>query len=267
MKKAVLLLVYLFLLAVVGGCGGHQDSEKEAYRAAVDALVAALDAKDGEALYDLFSPAVQAKDEDLRQQVEHLLTVYEGPADAVGWDGLLGSDGMYENGRCAFNAYTTFPIRAGDTYYWFYMDLMYKNTFNRAQVGITQLVFYTAAEYCGIFYDDDAQQTEETGLTVHAEQTVAEEIRCIYGKPHKYDSRTSPLELAQVKAFCEGLTDFAAFKERFGEPNAANIWSYYALVGEGEKPRYLQLAVHEGKIHSAEIVDDFDFVETVFDID
>ena len=271
MKKCFslfLCIVFVFSLCSCNMIYIDDSKEQKAYKDTITVLFDALDNKDATTIYNLFSPSVREQDRDLKEQIEKMISVYKGPMDEIGWDGLLAGGGSYEGGEKIKNAYTTFPVRSGDTYFWCYLDLIYENTFDEEQIGITQLEFYTADELCIVWYDDNAKIVESVGLEVRAEKTLDTVIRCIGGRPLKYSSTTSALDIDEVNEFFKTSTVFADFNSRFGPPNAENIYYYYNLPEENGKPRYLQIGTNDdGTIYGANIVDDFKYVETVFDND
>ncbi len=241
--------------------------EDTAYCEAITSFFAALDQKDKKALLALFSPAVQEQDDDLGEQIDQLLSVYPGPTDEIGWDELLTSGGSRYDGERISDADAIFPVRSGDTYYWCYLKLMYENTVDESQIGITQVDFYTADEYCIFRYDPGAKLSDEAGLSVHAEQTLEEEVRCIAGMPHKYTPCEEPLDIAEIKKFFETSNRYSEFTAHFGQPNACHIFYYYELPVKNGQTRYLEIGTNDdnGTIYGADIVDDLRYIETVFD--
>ncbi len=267
MKRFICLLTALLFLISLSGCGMvyiDDSKEQKAYRETVDSLFNALDDKNEDAVYQLFSPFVRENDKDLKSQIENLLSVYSGPTDEIGWDGLLGGGGTFEEGKKENNAETTFPVRSGDTYFWCYLKITYENTFDETKIGITQLDFYTEDEYCILRYDKNAKVQDSYGLEVYAEKTIEEDIRCIEGWPHKYNSETKELDIDAVKKFFKTSNSFSKFETTFGKANAENIFTYYTLPQENGKHRYLELGTTDDEIYRACIVDDFSYIETVF---
>lgn len=267
MKKFLCLMVSVLLLFGFWGCGpeaGYVQKDQKAVQDTIDALFDALDRKDAEGVYALFSKAVRAQDAGLKEQMAYLLSVYSGPVEQIGWNGLLAGGGSYNHGAKSKYADTTFPVRTAQGYYWCYLSLMYENNTNKQKIGITQLDFYTAEEYCILRYSDE-KQIEAIGLHVYAEKTLEAEVRCIDGWPLQYDSATKPLKLDDVKAFLETSNDFAAFQEAFGKPNAQHIYTYYTLPEENGKLAYLQISEYDGKIGTVSIVDHFEWLEKVYD--
>ena len=255
----------MLYLLTSGGCGSVYKDETTAYNDAITALFHALDERDREAIYNLFSPSVREQDEDLKIQIETLLSVYAGPTDEIGWDGLVSVESIYNYGDYTRNARGTFPVRSGDTYYWCYLELMYVNTYDDKQVGIIQMDFYTADEYCILTYDA-GKIDDSVGLTVHAEATTENEIRCIDGSPYIYSASTKPLNLDDVRSFFQTSDSYSEFIRQFGQPNAENIYRYYELPMENGESRYLQIGLENRKksICSASIVNEFKYIETVY---
>ncbi len=266
MKRLFCLFFSVLFLLSLCGCGMiyiDDSKEKKAYQDTITALFDALDRKDADAIYNLFSLSVREKDKDLKEQIEKLLSAYKGPTDEIGWDGLLVGGASYEYGEKSKDACTTFPVRSGDIYFWCYLELMYENTADEKQIGITQLDFYTADECCIFRYDDHAKIADSVGLEVYAEKTLEEDVRCIRGWPHKY-SPTKALNIDDVKDFFKNSNSITDFKTRFGEPNAEHIYIYYELQQENEKPRYLEIGIDCDSIYYVSIVDDFKYIETIF---
>lgn len=270
MKKLFCLLLLLVCTVCFCSCNGiyvDDTKEQKAYTETITSLFNALDNGNADAVYDLFSPSVREQDKELKEQIDKLLLVYKGPTDEIGWDGLLAGEASYEYGERYKAANAVFPIRSGNTYFWCYLNLMYENTTNKKQIGITQLEFYTSNEYCALCYDEDAKIEDSVGLKVYTEQLETEEIRCIHGQPHKYSSSTDTLNIDDVKNFFENSNSFSKFKIRFGEPNAENVFVYYELSNKNSKTHYLELSVDADEILHAEIVDDFKYIETVFHLE
>ncbi len=262
------LCVFVLLLSAVSfaGCGiiiGDSKEEK-AYKSAIDSFINALDSKDASAISELFSPYVREQDKDLSEQINKLISVYDGPTDEVGWDGLLSGEASYEYGDVWKDADTIFPIRCGDTYYWCYLKLMYENTFDESKIGITQLDFYTADEFCISWYDENAKTVDSLGLEVYADKTIDDDIQCINGRPLKFNSDTKELNLDNVKSFFKSKQSFSEFKAQFGEPNAECIYTYYSLPQKNGDKRYLQLCIDCDTICGADIADNFGVVESIF---
>ena len=265
---AVICIGCVLSLCACGMMHYDDTKEKTSYGQAIATLFEALDREDEDAIYNLFSPAVREQDGDLSDQVRKLISVYEGPVSEIGWDGLMAGGGSYEHGEKALDAYCTFPVRCGDTYYWCYMKLMYENTTDENQIGIIQLEFYTEDEYYILCCDDSSNTIDSAGLHIYAEQVIGDDVRCIKGLPYKYSASAEALDIDEVNIFFTTSNSFEYFKARFGEPNAEDIFYYYDLPDEGDELRYLEVGTNDdGTIHVARIVDDFMYIDTVFSVD
>lgn len=267
MKKMFRIFICISLILSLLGCGVSRfdtSREQKAYGDTITTLFQALDSKDTDAIYSLFSPAVREQDEDLKEQINKLLSVYEGPVDEIGWNGLVGGGSSSDHGNTEKYTLATFPVRCGETYYWFYVNLMYVNTFDKNQKGITQIDFYTADEHY-IFRYEDRKFVEHPGLNIYAEKTLDEEVRCIEQYPYKYSTATPPLNVEDVTRFLESSNSFTEFKSYFGQPNAEDVWYFYELSRDSDKTQYLQISSYDDTIDHITITDDFRYIETIYD--
>lgn len=263
---ALLLGVCLCFAGCAPGGGRVLDvsGERKALGEAVDGLFAALDARDGEAIEALFSPAVRQKDKDLAEQIERLLEVYPGPTSRYDWEDDGGAKkrvgGSYSNtARCT--VYAT----SGGVDYWCWIGMMYQNSDSNKE-GVTDIRFFTAEEFCGVHYDDWDIPNED-GLSVYAERTLDCEIRAIEGEPYKYTPPKAPLDLGEAEAFLDRPRTYDAFVEQFGEPCAVNIWYFYELPPEDGAPRYLRMNVdyNDKTVFGFSLVDDRQWLCRLFE--
>ena len=239
--------------------------ERQALDEAVNGLFAALDARDGEAVAALFSPEVREKDEDLEEQIRHLLAVYPGPTERydLEYDGgaKQRSGGSYYN-TTACTVYAT----CGGEDYWCWLTLMYQNS-DPEKVGVKSIRFFTAEEYCGVRYDDWDIPAGD-GLAVYAERTLDCEVRAIRGDAYKYTPPQAPLDLGEVEAFLStGEKTYDEFVARFGEPCAERIWYFYQLPPEDGAPRYLRMIVdyNDKTVSGFCLVDDTKWLGRLFE--
>lgn len=271
--RVICILLCVTAAALMGGCfSSNLAKEKPAYNAALTSLFAALDSGDADAVYELFSPAVREADPNLKEQIERLTEAYSGPTDEIGWNGLLRGDYSSGDNGQVYEASTEFPVRSGDTYYWFYVSLMYINTADESMVGITKLHFFTADEYC-IQYEEfengeGTWEFSDFGIEIFDERKTNSEIKCIYGRALRYSPDTAVLDIEKVKEFFAESNSFDEFKAMFGEPNAEYIYYYYGLPSENGEPRYLQICDNwDGTVCGASVVDDFVFIENIYSED
>lgn len=270
MRKFLAILVAVTIVLSLSGCGilmMRDNWEKSNYEDTITALFSALDSGDRDGVASLFSSYAREQDKNLEADIEKLFSVYRGPMDEIGWDGLLAGSYTNHYGERESSVYAHFPVRCADIYYWCDLELMYENSVDASQIGVTQLSFYTADEWCINYYDDNAKWCDEVGLSVVAERTLEEEIRCINGSPHKFRKSEAPLNLQEVKVFFEKPKRFSHFVSQFGEPNAENIYGYYVLPSENGEARYLQICYDDinGRIYYACIVDQFAYIETIYE--
>lgn len=268
MKKFWVILIAVTVSLSLSGCGilmMRENWEKTTYEDAITDLFSALDRGDRHGVKALFSAYVREQDADLDDDIEKLFSVYQGPVDEVGWDGLLAGSYSSHFGQRQSSVYAHFPVRCADTYYWCDLEIMYENSLNPLQIGVTHLSFCTADEMCIYFYAPTTGD-DEVGLTVYADRTLDEEIRCIDGSSYKYRRSEKPLDVQEVRDFFKKPKLFPAFKAQFGEPNAENFFTFYELQPENGEARYLEISYDElGRIYSACIVDQFGYLETIYE--
>lgn len=281
-KKGLSRILTMLLLAAAVACctgctffGGPLGSlftelpdasrEDRLYNEAAEQLFAALDQGDAGAVRALFSPHVQQTDPDLDQQLEALLAVYPGPTDGNTWEDAMRA-GHYSNEHGVHTAltYATFPVVSDGVYYWCHLELCYENEADSDRVGITKLLFYTAEDYCLCRYDENWTLPETPGLTVFAEAELDCQVRAVQGYPYQYTPADTPLDPAEVKDFLNQSNSYDEFAARFGQPNAVHIYEIYELLPEDGCPRYLQLSIDRNEIHSASVVDDLDWLYSLW---
>ena len=269
-KWSRIILLILSLCLPLTGCGeflhelfveSREEREERVYTETIDAIFTALDAGDADGLLGLFSEEAWHGDPDLEADIAYLMEVYEGPYVTHGFDGILGGNAHFEQEGRTYSVFTSTPIEAGDTYYWIYLNYTYQCDPNPANIGITELEFFTADEWCLELCDEESTREPSRGLTVYADKTLDHEWRCIYGNPLVYTDREA-VDLLEAKAQIEENDSYAAFVERFGEPAASYIYRYYPLPDENGEPRWLCLGYddregYDDSIHTAYIVDRF----------
>lgn len=247
----------------------REEREERVYVETIEAIFAALDAGDADALYDLFSAEAKEGDPELEADIARMMEVYKGPYVTHGFDGILGGGAHFEQEGRTYSVFTSTPIEAGDTYYWVYLTYTYQCDPNPANIGITELGFFTADEWCLALYDEESTREPSRGLTVYADKTLDSPWRCIYGKPVLYTDREA-VDLLEAKEQIEENDSYAAFVKRFGEPAASYIYRYYPLPDENGEPRWLCLGYddregYDDSIHTAYIVDRFVYLDMLLD--
>ncbi|MBQ8895083.1 MAG: DUF5104 domain-containing protein [Clostridia bacterium] len=260
MKKIIVAFLCVICLVSLGGCRSFfVDEEQELYDQAVTSLFDALDRRDVEGIYNLFSPAVRNENEDLKDTIEKLISFYSGPTDQIGDVSSLGSESLYEEGEHWHNAYTTFPVLSEGNYYWVYLNLMYDNTFNESRIGITQLDFYGANDYYE-FRNSDELLEDSSGLHLYNQSTGERQIISINNYPYEY-READAISIEQVKRFLETSVSLVDFKKQFGEAAASNEFgSVYLLPDQNGEKRFLNMTCEGDKIVYAKVFGSFSYI-------
>lgn len=243
------------------------DREDALFRETVNTFLTALDGNDAEAIRGLFSEHVRETDGDLDAQIARLIELYPGPTDDCYYNGLLQGSYSSQDGQMSSRISNTFPIVSNGAYYWCRMELVYENDADESQIGVAQLLFYTADEYCIFRSAEGARPPEDAGLNVYAEQSLDCEVRCIEGYPCMYTAG-APIDEAEAVAFLEKNSNYADFAKQFGEASAASGLSYYyELTKENGRPQYLDIIVdvRTQEISDASIVDDSQWLKKVWE--
>jgi hypothetical protein len=265
MKRIFAAVLCLICLLSISGCKPFlTDPEQVIYSKTVKEFLTALDHQDSDALYCLFSVAVQEERQDLKEKIEELLLIYPGPTDQIGNISSLAGESAQEMGREYRNAFTVFPVLSEGKYYWVYLDLMYENTFDKDQIGITQINFYTADAYCAIW--SGAEQLEDhKGINLFVENRDNYNVISINNYPYDFHP-AKVLNLEEVTAFLETSPSMTAFINRFGEPAAADEFGFvYDLPKEKDGNRYLYLGCEGDLIIYAQVLSDFYYVDTILE--
>lgn len=277
MKKLALVLALVVVLSVCcAGCVGFAgigslftdmsflNQEEALYNEAVDDFFAALDQGDANAIRALFSTSVQRTDEDLDRKIELLMQHYPGPTDTNTCDGsMLGGHYTSEHGVRTAEVYSTFPVISDGVYYWFTFRLRYVDDGDADMTGLTQVVFYTAEDYCQCRYDENWKSPEDEGLLVFADAELPGRVKAVDGYPYQFTGTETPLDPAEVKEFLKISDSCEAFTARFGPPHAVHIYEIYELLPEDGQPRYLQLGAAEDEIYGADVVSDLDWLYSI----
>lgn len=284
MKKKILNICMAVLLAALccfhTGCGFNKylliSSEEKIYNQTVDDFFQALDARDKEALKELFAPSVRKKDKTLDENIDKLLECYSGPTDICKRDGGMVA-GSYSNdhGKGSAEVDSGFPVVSNGKYYWCYFTLMYKNDWDKDEIGIKEVRLATIEYECEARYAYDAESragmmdkggddSDESALLVLTECSVDYEARFVGGYPKKFMPIDRELSQAQVEEFFQTSYSYSEFVKEFGQPNVPGEFTddscAYELSDEGDEPRYLHLILdNDGDtIFSAWVVNDLD---------
>ena len=269
-RQGLIALLILSLCLPLTGCGeilqelfgeSREERENRICAETVEAVFAALDAEDADALYGLFSEEAQSGDPELAADIADLMEVYEGPYVTNGFDGFVGCDASFEPEGRTYAVRTTIPVEAGDTYYWVFLRYTYECEPDPTRIGITELRFYTADEKSLSLYDEENRLEDSLGLAVYAERTLDCEWRCIYGNPIPYTPRET-VDADEVLRHLKQTDRFSSFIERFGEPAGGWVYYYYPLPDENGEARWLCISVseNEDQIVGGSVVDRFRWI-------
>jgi hypothetical protein len=242
------------------------DEEYEIYSETVDTLLTALENQDADAIYNLFSPAVQQEDKDLKDKIQELMSIYDGPTEQIG-EILLAGDYLQEYGKEYRSAYTTFPVLSDGEYYWIYMELMYVNTFDESQVGVTRLEFNSAEAHYEYWSGLMDFPEEANGLNLYIKDVPEYNIVSINNYPFNI-IHTNTVDLDEVRTFFETSTSADAFVAQFGEPSASceePTTLIYCLPTQDGEERYLDIGHADGQIYDCGIYSNFGYIDTVFE--
>ena len=265
MKRILGIILCIICLFSIGGCGSlFVDNESEIYSKTVYEFLDALDNKDTSAIYNLFSASVQKDCNNLKEKIEELVLLYKGTTERIGDISSLAGDASYEDGNVCKNAYTTFPIFSNGKYFWIHLDLMYENTLDENQIGITKLDFLTADAYYDIWSSENHQE-ENIGLNIFNKNVKNYNIISINNYPYNY-IKTKKLNLDEVKSFFKNSTSMNAFIEKFGQPSSSDEFGYiYPLFEDGEEELYLYISCEDDKIIYSDVLSNFAYIDKILD--
>lgn len=260
----------LLLFTQRGISGGEaENQETEIYHEMVEKLFSALDAGNEASVRALFSVHARQRDPDFEADLDRLMELYSGPTDALGQHDMLAGSYSTEYGVNTAEVYTTFPVVSAGEYYWCHLQLMYRNDADEDQVGISQLLFYSAEEFYLLHSDENRHYPDEAGLFVYDEYTLEGEIRSINGWPCRFTPIDRVIDEEEVKVFLDRSNLYSEFVEQFGEPNGGDsyLYYYYELQPENGQPRYLEMSVEErsNKIVYAAVVDNFGWLYKIWE--
>ena len=261
------LLVCSFALLLLTGCGSFlRLSEERIYREKIDAFFSALEAEDAAALKSLFSEAVVEKNGDLDAQAKKLLSVYPNAKTEIKFDGMQNGSYEKKDGKHRSAAQATFPVVCGDDCYWVYFELVYEDDFERENVGLRRVFFYTADEYYVFRHTDGAKRPDRTGLLVFSDRKAEKEVRPINQYPRAFTPSDRKISVSEAEEFLKTSRSIAEFTEAFGMPNAKEHQTlYYELTEADGTAVYLELQTEGREVAvSAHLVGPFEYIRCLF---
>lgn len=277
MKRFAAIALAIGLSIGCAGCGllapltgqwpnsDYAEEEDQIFEETVDAFLAAVDARDTDAVEELFSKEAREADGDLRTEIETLFSIYPEPTEFWYFDGITSGSYSSDYGDKTSELTARFPVFAGEEVFWCRLTVRYLDTRDGENEGITCVNFYTGADYGQHWYEEDFRHSEEPGLTVCWEHPAELPVRCIDGIPYQFTERNAPLEEGEVLAFLKTSQSIEAFMDRFGEPCAS--WSschIYEFPDEAGEKRYLNVSADSERIWSVSVVSELDWVRSVW---
>lgn len=280
-KNKIVLSVLLATLLCLSGCAAQTvqtqagNIEKKFYpfkkdrvfNAAVDAFLAAVDARDKDAVKALFSPRALEQAEDLDGEIDKLFAFYPGPTQKCERDGVGPESGSSDHGKRIRRGSDWFAVVCDGANYYCDFSMVFQNDMDGDEVGVWSIHFVSEKVICA----EDFQFSADPGLHAQSEAPGDYQTRRIRHYPEVFVPIERELDREEIRAFLEKETDFGVFQDTFGESNAETIrnaaYAYELPDEEGEK-RYLILYVtDEGKISLVYIVNETDIkpLETLWE--
>ncbi len=276
-KNKIVLSILLATLLCLSGCAAQTvqtqagNIEKKFYpfkkdrvfNAAVDAFLAAVDARDKDAVKALFSPRALEQAEDLDGEIEKLFAFYPGPTQKCERDGVGAESGSSDHGKRIRRGSDWFAVVCDGANYYCDFSMVFQNDMDGDEVGVWSIHFVSEKVICA----EDFQFSADPGLHAQSEAPGDYQTRRIRHYPEVF----VPIEREEIRSFLEKETDFDMFRDTFGEPNAEtskNSRYAYELPDEAGEKRYLILYVtDERKDRLACIVNDVDInqLETLWE--
>lgn len=237
-------------------------------------LLGAIEAGDGDAIVELFSPEVRAGSDDLDDQARELAESCSGHVGYLDTHSVTRpmESEKVDDGRRRVELSTDFSFALDGENYWCYMALVSENDFDEAEVGVSTVIVWSEDAYSAMLYD--ARETdwpEGPGLHLRLSYPLEWETRLVNDDPLRYEAGDTISDVDEVTAFLdEGEKTVDDFEERFGRPCCVS-WTgdgraYYELADDGEGPRYLEVnaTASDEPVYSAYVVDERGVVEKVW---
>ncbi len=275
MKKLMgLICVGVALIIVMTSCacenvsGNGPVAKEKSFKDVVDQFVEAIDNRDKEAVFEMFSEYVREKDKDLNKQINRLFKVYKGPTTEWYYDEMLSGEYTQEHKTQERAVSNIFPLVSNGQYYWCSLQLVQSNEKDSSKVGIKEVSFFTAEDYY-VFCNENKEYKNKLGLAVYAEEKLDFPVCCIGSQPYDYNTTSTLVNKSAVSGFFRVSRDFEKFKDRFGKPRAveSSINCFYEMFQENEEKRYLELNIDEdtGEIITADVLNSFEVIENLLD--
>ena len=212
----------------------------------IDEFFAAVDARDAGAVKALFSPNVQAADQDLDRDIQALFDLYPGPTEDCEMRSPVGASQHVGWGANMARVHNLVPVVCQGVSYYCSFSYTTKDEADEGNVGVTRVVFVTEKVQA-----NDAFRRElaaEDGLTVVPDCPGDYETRRIGDSPFIFTPMDRTVTQEDLTAFLETEDRWETFAARFGQPNAES-WGgssvYYELAPEEGRPRYAHVCTED----------------------
>lgn len=275
-KKVWCCSLFILMLSVLllSGCAGVSMTSKESgsdkqekvywskkdrmFNAAVDAFFDAVDAKDSQAVKDLFSVRALENAENLDEEIEKLFAFYSGPTEKCERDGVGSEKGSNDHGMHIRSGSDWFAVVCDGANYYCHFTMVFENDMDREEIGVHSISVVSEKVICA----EDFKFSAEAGLHAEADAPGDYQTRRIGCYPYVFVPIDRQLNKEEMLAFLEKETDFEVFRQTFGEPNAVTceyLAYAYELPDENGEKRYMEFYVSkEQKITKAMLLNDVD---------
>ena len=244
---------------------------------AAEALLAALEAGDEDAIVGLFSPEVRAGSDDLDERARELVESCSGHVEYLDTHSVtrpMESEKVDDGGH-RIELSTDFSFALDGKNYWCFMTLVSESDFDEDEEGVSTIIVWSENAYSAMLYD--ARETdwpEGPGLHLRLSYPLEWETRLVNDDPLRYEAGDVISGTGEAAAFLdEGEKTIGDFEERFGRPCCVSWMGdgvvYYELADNGGEPRYLEVSATapDEPIYSAYAVGERGVVEKVWDED
>ena len=247
---SIVLAVLLAMLSLPAFIGCSVFSNDDHYKNTLSEFTLALESRNQEKLYDLFSKEIQ-NDDDLRTKVDELFRFYLKDTTELFFDEKKevttkrekSKDGQFST------ADISVTVISDEEYYWIELSIVYDCSFNtQEKTGISKLVFYSADEYC-MKLKGKAETETPRGFVFKTDKKADFQIRIIDGNPLAFEDTARIFDMEELEAYFIKPKSYKTFSEIYGKPNAVDALSeyyhYYELPKENNEERYLCICAEE----------------------
>lgn len=245
-KRLIAAGMACVLLVMTAGCASVSfGTEARLFNETVDAFFQAVDDRDKEAVYNLFSPYARENSlTDLEEDIDRLFDFYPGPTQKCERDGTMAAASYSSHhGARSAECGEWFAVICNDVTYYCDFNLVYRNDGDEDCIGVESVSVVSEKAVCS----EDFRFSSQPGLHIVEDAPGDYETRRIRGYPEVYVSMDRVLTEEEILEFLEKDASFKSFRENFGEPNSetSRYTNYaYELEEEDGEKRYAVLSVY-----------------------